>query len=79
MPVIKLFLLPQQHLFQLAEVVTYFNAVPVLCDIKLTDHNIDPDKIESLITEKTKSLSQFIFLEFHVTWMPFMQLRKNTN
>ena len=39
-----------------AEVVTYFDAIPVLCDIKESTHNIDVSKIESLITDKTKAI-----------------------
>lgn len=33
------------------------NAVPILCDASLTDSNIDVDKIESLISSKTKAIS----------------------
>ncbi len=32
-------------------------AVPVFCDIKMDDYNIDEEKIESLITERTKAIS----------------------
>ncbi len=39
-----------------AEVVTYFDAVPVLCDIEESTHNIDVSKIEALITDKTKAI-----------------------
>jgi dTDP-4-amino-4,6-dideoxygalactose transaminase len=37
-----------------AEIVTYFGAIPVLCDVEETTHNIDVLKIEPLITNKTK-------------------------
>ena len=47
-------ILPTTTFVSTAEVVTYFNAIPVLCDIKDSDHNIDPSKIEKLITKKTK-------------------------
>jgi len=39
-----------------AEVVTYFDAIPVLCDIEESTHNIDVSKIEALITNKTKAI-----------------------
>jgi len=39
-----------------AEVVTYFDATPVLCDIEYDTHNIDVEKIEALITERTKAI-----------------------
>lgn len=39
-----------------AEVVTYFGATPVLCDIDYDTHNIDVSKIEQLITPKTKAI-----------------------
>ena len=37
-----------------AEVVTYFDAIPVLCDVEEDTHNIDVSKIEQLITDRTK-------------------------
>lgn len=39
-----------------AEVVTYFDAIPVLCDIEESTHNMDVSKIEALITDKTKAI-----------------------
>ncbi len=39
-----------------AEVVTYFDAIPVLCDIEEDTHNMDVSKIEALITDKTKAI-----------------------
>jgi len=40
-------------------------AKPVFCDIKMDDYNIDEEKIESLITEKTKAISVV-----HFAWRP---------
>ncbi len=37
-----------------ANVVMHTGARPVFCDVKADDFNIDPKKIEALITEKTK-------------------------
>ncbi|MEW6571214.1 MAG: DegT/DnrJ/EryC1/StrS aminotransferase family protein [Nitrospirota bacterium] len=39
-----------------AEVVTYFNAVPVLVDVDIKTLNINTDKIEGKITNKTKAI-----------------------
>jgi len=49
-------IVPTNTFVATAEVVTYFNAVPVLCDIEETTHNIDVNKIEGLITDKTKAI-----------------------
>lgn len=49
-------IIPTTTFVSTAEVVTYFNAIPVLCDIQDQDHNMDVTKIESLITSKTKAI-----------------------
>lgn len=49
-------IIPTDTFIATAEVVTYFNAKPVLCDIEYETHNIDVKKIESLINEKTKAI-----------------------
>ena len=49
-------ILPTNTFVATAEVVTYFDAVPVLCDIEEDTHNIDVAKIEPLITSKTKAI-----------------------
>jgi dTDP-4-amino-4,6-dideoxygalactose transaminase len=49
-------IIPTTTFVSTAEVVTYFNAVPVLCDIRSADHNMDPTKLEVLITPKTKAI-----------------------
>ena len=49
-------ILPTNTFVATAEVVTYFGAMPVLCDIEEETHNIDASKIESLITKKTKAI-----------------------
>ena len=49
-------IIPAPHFISTAEVVTYFNATPVLCDIRATDHNMDPTKVEAHITSKTKAI-----------------------
>jgi len=49
-------ILPTNTFVATAEVVTYFDATPVLCDIEYDTHNIDVSKIEALITEHTKAI-----------------------
>ncbi len=49
-------IIPTNTFIATAEVVTYFNAVPLLCDIEPDTHNMDVKKLESLITEKTKAI-----------------------
>ncbi len=49
-------ILPTNTFVATAEVVTYFNAIPVLCDIEYDTHNIDVTQIEKLITDNTKAI-----------------------
>lgn len=49
-------IIPTNTFIASAEVVTYFGAVPVLCDIEYDTHNIDASKISALITPKTKAI-----------------------
>ena len=42
--------------FATAEAIGSVGAVPVFCDVKMQDYNIDPTKIEALITDKTKAI-----------------------
>ncbi len=49
-------ILPTNTFVATAEVVTYFDAIPVLCDIEYETHNIDIEQIEALITQKTKAI-----------------------
>ena len=49
-------IVPTNTFIATAEVVTYFDAIPVLCDIEKNTHNIDVSKIETLITKKTKAI-----------------------
>lgn len=49
-------ILPTNTFVATAEVVTYFDAIPILCDIEESTHNISVSKIEELITNKTKAI-----------------------
>lgn len=42
--------------FATAESIASIGAIPVFVDVKYDDYNIDPDKIEAAITEKTKAI-----------------------
>jgi len=48
-----------------AEVVRYFDAKPVLVDIRAKDFNIDPDLIEASITPRTKAV-----IPVHIAGLP---------
>ena len=39
-----------------AEVVRYFDAIPVIVDVLRADHNIDPSAVERAITARTKAI-----------------------
>jgi dTDP-4-amino-4,6-dideoxygalactose transaminase len=47
-------IMPTNTFVATAEVVTYFDAIPVLCDIEEDTHNMDVTKVKNLITDKTK-------------------------
>lgn len=49
-------IIPTNTFVATAEVVTYFNAIPVLCDIEVDTHNMDVTQIERLITSRTKAI-----------------------
>jgi len=49
-------IIPTNTFVATAEVVTYFDAIPVLCDVEENTHNIDVSKIEKLITPKTRAI-----------------------
>ena len=39
-----------------AEVVDYLGAVPVLVDVRASDHNLDPEAVEAAITDRTRAI-----------------------
>lgn len=49
-------ILPTNTFIATAEVVTYFGAIPVLCDIEADTCNIAAGRIEELITPRTKAI-----------------------
>lgn len=42
--------------FATAEAISSIGAIPVFVDVRQEDYNIDPDKIEAAISEKTKAV-----------------------
>ncbi len=50
-------IMPAYSFFATAGVVSRLNAKPVFCDIDPVTFNIDPDKIEALVTDKTKAIT----------------------
>jgi dTDP-4-amino-4,6-dideoxygalactose transaminase len=48
-----------------AEVIRYLGAVPVIVDVKASDHNIDPDAVERAIGRKTRAI-----IPVHFAGMP---------
>lgn len=49
-------ILPSITFVATAEVVTYFKAIPVLCDVLPDTHTLDPNQLQTLITPKTKAI-----------------------
>tara|TARA_X000001036_G_C20570770_1_gene762559 strand:- start:2 stop:1126 length:1125 start_codon:yes stop_codon:yes gene_type:complete len=49
-------IIPTNTFVSTAEAVAYSGAVPVLCDIEPTNHNININLIENLITKNTKAI-----------------------
>lgn len=49
-------ILPTNTFIATAEVVTYFGAIPVLCDIEEDTHNLDVRSLASKITDRTRAV-----------------------
>src|SRR6185312_2115984 len=57
--------------------IRYLNAIPVFCDIVSEDNlNIDPEKVEKLITAKTKAIVVMHFAGFPVDMDNIMSIAK---
>jgi dTDP-4-amino-4,6-dideoxygalactose transaminase len=60
--------------------IRYVNAIPVFCDVaSLNDLNIDPDKVEMLITPKTKAIVVMHFAGFPVDMDRIMSIARTHN
>ncbi len=69
-------IIPTLTFIATAEVVTYFKAIPVLCDSEAITHNIDVSKIEALITPKTKAIIPVHFAGNPCDMDPIMAIAK---
>jgi dTDP-4-amino-4,6-dideoxygalactose transaminase len=49
-------ILPTNTFVSTAEVVTYFKARPVLCDVEYDTHNLDTSQLENLVTDRTRAI-----------------------
>ena len=49
-------IIPTNTFIATAEAIVYSGATPVLCDIEASNHNINLDLIEKLITPRTKAI-----------------------
>ena len=72
-------ILPTNTFVATAEVVTYFDAIPVLCDIDQRTHNIDVSKIEVLINKKTKAIIPVHFAGQPCDMDEIYEISKNYN
>lgn len=72
-------IIPTYSFFATAGVVSRMNGKPVLCDIDPVTFNIDPAKIEALITEKTKAISPVHLYGQCADMEPIMAIAKKHN
>jgi perosamine synthetase len=59
-----------------AEVVRYFDATPVLVDVRHSDHNIDPTAVERAITPRTRAILPVHFAGLPCEMDDIMQLAR---
>jgi dTDP-4-amino-4,6-dideoxygalactose transaminase len=72
-------ILPTYSFFATAGVVSRLNAKPVFCDVDPVTFNIDPSKIEELITEKTKAITPVHLYGQSADMDPIMDIAKRHN
>ncbi|HAR62880.1 MAG: UDP-4-amino-4,6-dideoxy-N-acetyl-beta-L-altrosamine transaminase [Candidatus Margulisiibacteriota bacterium] len=72
-------IIPTNTFIATAEVITYFNAIPVLCDIEPATHNIDSLNIEKKITKKTKAIIPVHFAGQPCDMDEIMSIAKDNN
>ena len=72
-------IVPTYSFFATAGVVSRLNAKPVLCDADPVTFNIDPSKIESLITEKTRAIVPVHLYGQCADMDPIMEIAKRHN
>lgn len=72
-------IIPTYSFFATAGVVSRMNGKPVLCDIDPVTFNIDPAKIEALITKKTKAISPVHLYGQCADMDPIIEIAKKYN
>jgi len=72
-------IIPTYSFFATAGVVSRLNAKPVLCDNDPVTFNIDPSKIEALITPKTKAIIPVHLYGQSADMAPIMEIAKKHN
>lgn len=72
-------IIPTYSFFATAGVVSRMNGKPVLCDIDPVTFNIDPAKIEALITKKTKAISPVHLYGQCADMDPIIEIAKKHN
>lgn len=72
-------ILPTYSFFATAGVVSRLNAKPVFCDVDPVTFNIDPSKIEELITKKTKAITPVHLYGQSADMDPIMEIAKKHN
>jgi dTDP-4-amino-4,6-dideoxygalactose transaminase len=72
-------IIPTYSFFATAGVVSRLNATPVFCDSDPLTFNIDPDKLESLITDKTKAIIPVHLYGQCADMAPILEIAKKHN
>jgi dTDP-4-amino-4,6-dideoxygalactose transaminase len=72
-------ILPTYSFFATAGVVTRLNAKPVFCDVDPVTFNLDPSKIEELITDKTKAITPVHLYGQSADMDPIMDIAKRNS
>ena len=72
-------IIPTNTFVATIEAVAYLGAVPVLCDVNDSDHNIDTSKISDLISKRTKAIVPVHFAGFPCDMNKILVIAKEHN
>jgi perosamine synthetase len=67
-------IVPDMTFVSTATAAMYLGAKPVLCDITLTDYNIDPDAVDQLVSERTKGLIPVHYAGHSADMAPLLEI-----